>query len=190
MRCLVLLAVLLMPILAVAKEKPILFDSLPDAIKQAYPNYCDFQSYSPDAEELVQRYDLPTETYMGSEEVKKTTPMYMVLCYRAAYNEGHIAFILDEVEKTWQVLSVPTIDNDGRWLSRQVLSFADYDPKTMMLGSHHKHRGMGDCYSSETYQWDPYRQYFYVNSVFVKSECDGDPDSGNGVIEYNYKPKP
>jgi hypothetical protein len=54
------------------------------------------------------------------------------------------------------------------------LTNGGWDPKTRLLGSYEKGRGLGDCGSAESYAWDGRR--FRLIEATTMGECRGSHD--------------
>ena len=166
-RCLFLLAVLLMPMLASAEEMKL--DDMPAHAKAVHGHYCDQWDFVKERSNPIQSYAL-----------KDGRKLVMISCYLAAYNAGSIGFLVDNSNR-WEPIMVPTHAN-GYWMSDAFLSNPDYDEKTQTIFTYHKHRGLGDCWTSAQYGIHDYG--VYLKKLEVKDECDGKLEGGTLIYEY------
>jgi len=96
-----------------------------------------------------------------------------VPCWRAAYQEGSIMFLLDPAAAakakllSFQHWNGKTI---GPTLS---LTMPSFEEATKTLSSFHKGRGTGDCGTIGEWVWAA--PDFKLTGVWVKNDCDGEP---------------
>jgi hypothetical protein len=96
-----------------------------------------------------------------------------VRCWRAAYQAGSIFFVMtvDAPDKA-RLLRFPVPDKKGMTPTFS-LSSPEYDPKTGMIESFHKGRGVGDCGTIGAWTWSG--TDFQLVRYFAKPACDGKP---------------
>ena len=95
--------------------------------------------------------------------------LFLVSCWRAAYQSGSIAFITEGAGPP-RLLTFQ--DWNGKsFAPMQSLSEADFDPAKKTLNSFHKGRGIGDCGSMGEWKWNG--ADFKLSAYFYKEKCDG-----------------
>jgi Protein of unknown function (DUF1176) len=100
--------------------------------------------------------------------------LFLVNCWRAAYQSGSIALVADGASAP-RLLTFQSWDGK-RFTRLQSLSEADYDPGKKTLSSYHKGRGIGDCGSMGEWTWTG--SEFKLAKYFFKEKCDGRPFDG------------
>jgi hypothetical protein len=100
--------------------------------------------------------------------------LFLVSCWRAAYQSGSIAFVSDRASPA-KLLTFQSWDGK-RFVPLQSLSETDFDPEKKTLSSYHKGRGLGDCGSMGEWAWTG--SEFKLAKYFYKEKCDGRDFSG------------
>jgi len=96
-----------------------------------------------------------------------------VPCWRAAYQDGSILFVLDPAAPAKAKL-IQFQHWDGKKLGRTfTLTMPSFAADTKTLFSFHKGRGLGDCGSIHEWAWQ--RSDFKLTGVWIKDDCDGEP---------------
>ena len=95
--------------------------------------------------------------------------LFLVSCWRAAYQAGSIVFVTDHVG---QVRLLTFQDWNGKSFAPvQSLSEADFDPNKKTISMFYKGRGVGDCGSMAEWSWTG--TDFKLKTYFFKEKCDG-----------------
>lgn len=131
--------------------------AMPATIKAMMGDECDPANVGPSDEPIIAR--------LGPGKV-----LWGPVCEAAAYNATSIFFIADEQGRGAARVVFP--EPPGAAAS-DTLTNADYDPKTRIMSTFSKGRGMGDCGSQASWVWDDAR--FQLLSETVMSECKGVP---------------
>ncbi len=100
--------------------------------------------------------------------------LFLVSCWRAAYQSGSIAIVRDRAGQA-RLLTFQSW-NGKRFAPIQSLSEADYDADKKTLNSFHKGRGIGDCGSMGEWKWTG--SDFKLSKYIFKEKCDGKLFSG------------
>lgn len=100
--------------------------------------------------------------------------LFIVPCWRAAYQNGGIVFAMDAAGNarllTFQVW-------DGKAMTPMLaLTEPDYDAEKKTLNSFHKGRGIGDCGSMGEWAWTG--TDFRMKAYYYKEKCDEQPFNG------------
>ncbi len=106
-------------------------------------------------------------------ELDRKLKLVEVPCWRAAYQEGSILFVLDPAAPAKAKL-IRLRHWDGKKLgSTFALTMPAFTADTKALSSFHKGRGLGDCGSIHEWVWE--RSDFKLTGVWIKDDCDGEP---------------
>jgi hypothetical protein len=100
--------------------------------------------------------------------------LFLISCWRAAYQSGSIALVTDGAGAP-RLLTFQSWDGK-RFAPIPSLSEADFDPNKRTLSSYHKGRGIGDCGSVGEWNWTG--TDFKLAKYFYKEKCDGRAFSG------------
>ncbi len=146
----------------------------------AVPAIADAAGLPRDAiEKLFETTDcpLPIEEAVGSQQsfdLGDGKTLYLVNCWRAAYQNGRIALVTENAGaarlltfKSW---------NGKRFISLESPTEPEFDPASKTLSSYHKGRGLGDCGSLAEWRWNG--SEFKLTKYFYKEKCDGRDFSG------------
>jgi hypothetical protein len=94
-----------------------------------------------------------------------------VSCWTAAYNFGSVFFVMPANEPAAARLLRFRVLEERKWVMRNAVSGATFDPKTGLLRSYHKGRGLGDCGTAGEWKWDG--NEFVLQRYWSKDKCDG-----------------
>ena len=96
-----------------------------------------------------------------------------VRCWRAAYQSGSIFFVMQaDAPDRARLLRFQEPNDKGNLASSLSLSDPEFDPKTKMMSSHHKGRGVGDCGTIGEWTWAG--TDFKLTNYWSKPDCDGE----------------
>lgn len=126
------------------------------------------------------------------KKARETAPLtenhtlYLLPCFAGAYNVVYRVYVLDkrypnEVRPSF----FAGYSDEMGWFGQQQLINASYDAKTKTLTAFEKGRGLGDCGSIPTYQWNEYdwRMLEYRHW----GPCDGSHMPDKWPVIYRYK---
>jgi|GEM_PF-6408173 Protein of unknown function (DUF1176). len=91
------------------------------------------------------------------------------LCWTAAYNVGSQVYLLGPVMDGVDPVRVAAVDPDGMPVPE--LALWGVDGNTQLLDSYYKGRGLGDCFTHETYRFDGFN--YDLERRVVDDACDG-----------------
>jgi hypothetical protein len=100
--------------------------------------------------------------------------LFLVNCWRAAYQSGSIVFFADGAVPP-RLLTFQSWDGK-KFVPFDAPSEAEFDLEKKTLSSFHKGRGIGDCGSMGEWTWTG--TAFKMSAYFYKEKCDGKPFAG------------
>ena len=139
---------------------------------------------------LLDRHNLACPQFSSSRTqdilMKEIYPLpsgklYILGCELYAYNSMEKAYIVDSYGEITNV-AVTEVLSDRSLVSTDDLMGANYDQAHLALSTYSKGRGIGDCGSSSTYQYDKNSNKFVLLEARLKVECDGDSGTDWPVV--------
>ncbi len=164
------------------------------------PDVCDLTPFGANADDQVpQSYDLTYPSSDGGEEGAETTArLFRFLCWRGAYNEGHVYVLAtDDGSVSLLHFAVPEfevsyVDDDfgSEVASLTVTGFGTrvhlvnsiFDPDSQTVDEFAKWRGLGDAFNAAVWVFDQGR--FRLVNYVVDASYDGE---SNPVVLLDYE---
>lgn len=164
------------------------------------PDVCDLTPFGAGADDLVaQSYDLSYLSGDGGQEgAQRTARLFRFLCWRGAYNEGHVYVLAtDDGSVSLLHFAVPEFevsyvddDFDGEVASLTVTGFgtrvhlvnSTFDPGSQTVDEFGKWRGLGDAFNAAVWVFDQGR--FRLVNYVVDASYDGESDP---VVLFDYE---
>jgi len=110
-----------------------------------------------------------------SAQLDKNTRLYGILCEPSPYNLPYAIYLVRGRDaKGAERLNFADYERSSGWAGTNLLYNAYFDKKTGTLNGFSKGRGLGDCGSQNTLQWDG--NQFSLMEYRYKEECDGKVD--------------
>ncbi len=153
-------------------------DKLPPAIAKLH-----FVDGECDAMERPPLSDFGFET----AQLDKTTRLYLVPCFAAAYNIVYRIYLKSTNEDRPRQLLFANYSSDLGWTGARDLMNISYDAKTKSLSAYAKSRGLGDCGTTSLYRWKDYA--FKLIEYRYQEKCNGTRLPPNWPVIYA-APKP
>lgn len=121
------------------------------------------------------------ETLPTSEYSPYPNTLYVLGCELYAYNSLERAYLVNFYGEITNV-AIAEVSADRSISASIDLMGAGYDPASLTLGTFQKGRGVGDCGSSATYQYDLRSEKFILLEARIKEVCDGDIEAQWPVV--------
>jgi hypothetical protein len=117
--------------------------------------------------------ELKDEPRENVEELGGGFKLVEVYCWRAAYQAGSMFLVLEPARPEKARLMRFQWWSNKKLISLYSVTEPDFDPRTKMLKSFHKGRGVGDCGSIGEWKWN--KGNFDLTRFWHKEPCDGQP---------------
>lgn len=153
-------------------------DKLPDPVQKLISSDSECTQYEADhlrsMRETVQLSDNHT--------------LFLLPCFTGAYNVVYRVYVLDKryPDEVKPSLFAGYADGMG-WYGKMQLINASFDSKTKTLTAFEKGRGLGDCGSVPTYQWNEYDWRMLEYRYWGK--CDGSRMPGDWPVIFRFEKK-